>query len=85
MLRIMTTSRGKLRPTLLKLAQNQYKTTGPNGPDNSLLTMFDGIMRESFVILIRLPYLSLLRESLKQQSATSTPMTHHLTTPTTLH
>ena len=71
MLRIMTTSRGKLRPILSKLAQNQYGTTGPDGPDNSLLTMFDGILRESFVILIRLPYLSLLRESLKQQSVTS--------------
>ena len=68
MLRIMTTSRQKLRPILQKLAQNQYGTTGPAGPDNSLMTLFDSIIREMFVILIRLPYLSLLQEALKQQS-----------------
>ena len=73
MLRIMTTSRQKLRPILQELAQNKYGTTGPDGPDNSLMTLFDSIIREMFVILIRLPYLSLLQEALKQQSPPAHP------------
>ncbi|MBA2525275.1 MAG: hypothetical protein H0V18_05745 [Pyrinomonadaceae bacterium] len=73
MLRIMTTSRQKLRPILQKLAQNIYGTTGPDGPDNSMMTLFDSIIREMFVILIRLPYLSLLKEALKKQSPPPRP------------
>ena len=49
-------------------ASGQYGFAGPDGPDNSMMTMFDSIIREMFVILIRLPYLSLLQESLKKQS-----------------
>jgi hypothetical protein len=65
MLQIITTSRQKLRPILQKLAQNKYGTTGPDRPDNSIMTLFDSIIREMFIILLRLPYLSLLRETLK--------------------
>ncbi len=73
MLQLLTTSRHKLRPLLAKLAEKRVATANPDSPDNYMMKLFDNIIREMFVILIRLPYLSLLQEALKEQSPPAHP------------
>ncbi len=69
MVQLLTTSRHKLRTILAKLAQKRFEATeSPDSSDTYMMKLFDNIIREMFVILIRLPYLSLLQESLKKQS-----------------
>jgi hypothetical protein len=69
MLRILTSSRHKLPLILDKLAQKKYDATAKaDSSATYMMTLFDKIIREMFVILIRLPYLSLLREALKKES-----------------
>lgn len=69
MLQLLTTGRHKLRSILAKLAQKKFEATeSPDSSDNYMMKLFDNIIREMFVILVRLPYLSLLRETLKKQS-----------------
>ena len=78
MLHIITTSRNKLPMILNRLAEKTYAPSGP-AHENYMITLFDNIIKEMLVILIRLPYLSLLQEALKQQtpsrqSPASTPL-----------
>jgi len=69
MLQMLTTSRQKLQLILQQLGQTKFEATAsPDSCDNYLMSFFDNIIREMFVILIRLPYLSLLRDALKKES-----------------
>jgi hypothetical protein len=68
-LQLLATSRHKLRSILAKLAQKKFEATeSPDSSDNYMMKLSDNIIREMFVILIRLAYLTLLQESRKKQS-----------------
>jgi hypothetical protein len=67
MLQILTTSRNKLPMILNRLAERRYAPSAPES-ENYMMTLFDNVIKEMLVILIRLPYLSLLQEALKTQS-----------------